>query len=281
MNSNLSAFEVLEQSVSDEVWLKQALVLGREYLQLGDLSSAALELAQRTVERARSSNHPYLAGALITLALFGWRKGDWVSAIAHLSEAGEQPYLSQDPPTQLRHLTSLGAVLHSLGDLDAAAERYGEALSLARRLQDTTGEARALNNLALIEQQLEHYPESLILFKQTLERREAVGDEIGSCRTHINIIGLYLSWLEQSDVYNSEELLAQALEHTRVAQQLAHKLDNPFLCGMSACYTARVQVFAGDYSDARVQVELAFKFARTLESADFTANAQEALGLLE
>ena len=281
MNSNLSAFEVLEQSVSDEVWLEQALVLGREYLQLGDLSSAALELAQRTVERARSSNHPYLAGALITLALFGWRKGDWVSAIAHLSEAGEQPYLSQDPPTQLRHLTSLGAVLHSLGDLDAAAERYGEALSLARHLQDTMGEARALNNLALIEQQLEHYPESLILFMQTLERREAVGDEIGSCRTHINIIGLYLSWLEQSDIYNSEELLAQALEHARVAQQLAHKLDNPFLCGMCACYTARVQVFAGDYSDARVQVELAFKFARTLESADFTANAQEALGLLE
>ena len=256
MTPTPTSLEVLEQSVSDEVWLEQALVLGREYLQLGDLSSAALELAQRTVQRARSLNHSCLAGALITLALFGWRRGDWVSAIAHLSEAGEQPHLSQDLPTQLRHLTSLGAVLHSLGDLEAASERYGEALSLARRLRDTTGEARALNNLALIEQQLEHYPESLILFKQTLERREKVNDEIGLCRTHIAVIGLYLSWLEQPGNLESTSLLQQALEHTRVAQQLAFKLDNPFLCGMCAYHTARVQVFVGDYTEARAQVDL-------------------------
>jgi len=281
MTSLPTALESLEQAVSDEVWLKQAMALGREYLQLGDLSSAALELAERTVGCARSLDHTYLAGALITLALFNWRRGDWVSAIANLTEAGEQPHLGQDLPTQLRHLTSLGAVLHSLGDLEAAAERYSEALSLAHRLQDTTGEARALNNLALIEQQLGHYPESLALFQQTLERREAAGDEIGSCRTHINIIGLYLSWLEKSTVDNADELLWQALKHVKVAQRLAHKLDNAFLCGMCACYSARVRVFAKDYPEARVQVELAFKFAQTLESADFTANAQEALGLLE
>jgi len=281
MTSLPTALEALEQAVSDEVWLEKAVALGREYLQQGDTSSTALELAERTVQRARLLNHSGLASALITLALFGWRRGDWVSAIAHLTEAGEQPHLSQDPPTQLRHLTSLGAVLHSLSDLEAAAERYGEALSLARRLQDTTGEARALNNLALIEQQLGHYPESLVLFRQTLERREAVGDEIGSCRTHINIIGLYLSWLEQSEVKNFDELLGQALEHVKVAQRLAHKLDNSFLCGMCACYSARAHVCANDYPKARVQVDLAFKFAQTLESADFTAHAQEALGLLE
>ncbi len=281
MTSLPSDLEVLEQAVSDELWLEDAVALGRECLQQNDLSSAALELAERTVVRARSLNHPFLAGALITLALLVWRRGDWVSAMAHLTQAGEQPLLIEDLTTQLRHLTSLGAVLHSLGELETAAEHYSEALSLAHRTQDTAGEARALNNLALIEQQLEHYPQSLVLFEQTLERREAVGDDIGSCRTHINIIGLYLSWLEQPSLQNFEQMLTQALEHTGVAQQLAFKLDNAFLCGMCACYSARVHVFAQDYPEATRQVELAFKFAQTLESADFTANAQEASGLLE
>jgi putative nucleotidyltransferase with HDIG domain len=281
MTPKPTALELLEQAPSNEVWLENALVVGRDYLQQGDLSSAALELVENTVSRARGLASPRLAGALITLGLFGWRRGDGLSAISHLAEAGEVEEQSPDPHTRLRLLTAQGAVLHGLGDLHTAAKRYGEALSLARSLQDTAGEARALNNLALIEQQLEHYPESLVLFQQTLERREEVDDEIGLCRTHIAVIGLYLSWLEQPGNLETISLLKQALEHTGVAQHLALKLNNPFLCGMCAYHTARVQVFAGDYSHARGQVELAFSFARTLESADFMANAQEALGLLE
>jgi len=100
---------------------------------------------------------------------------------AWLDEALSAP--SAGSLLRARVLTGDGVLSHYQGDYARADVLCGEALELARSLDDEKGVAEALTGLALVRRTLGDYREAEELFREALAVYEALGDETGIART--------------------------------------------------------------------------------------------------
>jgi diguanylate cyclase (GGDEF)-like protein len=107
------------------------------------LRAAGTALAQETGETATIAGSNYRE--MLELGLTEYRQGKPKDSLRPLREA-YRGFVQADQPTEtVEALLALGRAERELGQLDQAALRFDEALSLARELADPLSEADALN----------------------------------------------------------------------------------------------------------------------------------------
>lgn len=121
----------------------------------------------------RRADLEYLAWGRVMLGYFCELEGELAEARGHLEWAIPRFAEVRLPLGERYALTVLGNILKSQGDFPAAAERYRRVLALARAAGDRMSEARALNNLGLVEWRTGSQDEALRLYRQSNELHRA------------------------------------------------------------------------------------------------------------
>lgn len=216
---------------------------------------------QEAVELYRTAPDPrwrQSPEAQLLAATSATRIGDFRLA-APLAEAAENSFrTSADQDGRMRTTNLLGALAWEQGRLADAEERFGEALDLARDLNDSLMTARASNNLASLAQ-LGGRPEiALSLYRSALVSYQRLGDRRGMVETYHN---LSLAFRHADRLQDAEEATGQAL-------RLAELLDDPALIGPVLTGLAELKL-------ASERVELARQDA--LRARDLAGRSGDAL----
>jgi tetratricopeptide (TPR) repeat protein len=138
------------------------------------------------------------------------RIGDYGLATT-LAEATHDRFRARgDRDGRMRAVNLLGAIAWEQGRLDDAERCFGEALELARALDDTLMAAHASNNLASVAH-LRSRPEvALSLYRTALLAYQRLGDRRGTSQTYHN---LGLVFREMDDWGDAERAAHEAVRH--------------------------------------------------------------------
>lgn len=176
-------------SLTEEVgWLDcQASALGglsNAYLRLGHLLEA-VEHLDRALELSRQTDRKRGQQAYLNnLANAHHQLGRLELALDQLGQALE---LATDRSAAL--ICTMGAVCHSLGRLDEAAQYLNDGISLSRRLGDHAVELECLVALAALRRDLGHHAEALELSDTALAMSHDLDDHLIQAAT-LNVVAM-------------------------------------------------------------------------------------------
>jgi tetratricopeptide (TPR) repeat protein len=228
---------------------------------------------REAVEHYRAANDPRWRQhpeAQLLAATGATRIGDFRLA-APLAEAAENGFRTQaDRDGRMRTTNLLGALAWEQGHLSDAEERFGEALNLARDLNDTLMAARASNNLASLAQLNDRADAALSLYRSALVSYQRLGDRRGLIETYHN---LSLVFRHAGRWQDAEEATAQAL-------RLAETLDDPALIAPVLTGLAELRLVTERVELARQDALRASELARRAGDALVGAEAGRILALI-
>ncbi len=212
----------------------------------------------------------------ILLAEACLRTGDPGTATRWLNTA--QPLLARagDRPAQRRAANMQGAAAFALGALDAAVDRFGAALAMARTDGDALLTARATNNLGAIDALRGNADRAIAAYQLAIPSYQRLG----------HTLGLAESWHNLGISYRTRGELNAADDAERRAIEYALEAAVPRLVAMAQVGRAEVALRRGDYPWARATASrAATEFGRIpdyLLQADalrVSADAADQLGL--
>jgi tetratricopeptide (TPR) repeat protein len=177
----------------------------------------------------------------ILLAEACLRTGDPRAATRWLDTAAPLLASTGDRPGQRRVVNMQGAAAFALGTLDAAAERFGTALEMARVDGDALLTARAINNLGAIDALRGDTAQAIAAYQLALPAYHRLG----------HTLGLAESWHNLAISYRSRAELDAADEAERRAIEFATESANPRLAAMAQVGRAEISLRRGDYALAR------------------------------
>lgn len=166
--------------------------------------------------------------------------------------------------------TNLGVARTQLGDYDAGAAHFREALTLYRNVADLYGEGNALDSLAFVYVQSGDFREAIAYCEQALEIYRRTGSQDGEGRA-LDSLGVAYAGLGEYEQGISYGM--QALElHRQAADRLgqAHTLRS-----LGRCY-----VQTGHYDQAIAQFQQALIFCRDVGDRHDEASNLRDLGLV-
>jgi len=215
------------------------------------VAAAALKAAQR-------SRVPQL----VALAL--WRlanaqtnaRADLAAAIRHAKRAAEMFQRLGDPLLQARALSAQSNALWSSDRSVASKKVATEALALARRSGDLWGQAGALNNIGVAE---DDYAQALRLFGQSLDAYKAAGYVVSTIGAIVNIGATY------GDLGLYRRARRQTLEALRLARRAGARAQQTLPLWNLAEYA----IATGSLEDARSFVMEADALTRALRETRF------------
>lgn len=221
----------------------------------------------RAAQDPRWRQHPE---AQLLAATSATRIGDFRLA-APLAEAAENAFrTTADRDGRMRTTNLLGALAWEQGHLADAEERFGEALSLARDLNDSLMAARASNNLASLAQLNDRPDAALSLYRSALVSYQRLGDRRGLIETYHN---LSLVFRHAGRWQDAEEATAQAL-------RLAEMMDDPALLGPVLTGLAELRLVTERVELARQDALRASELAKRAGDALVGAEAGRILALV-
>lgn len=177
----------------------------------------------------------------ILLAEACLRTGDPRTATRWLDTAAPLLASAGDRPGQRRVVNMQGAAAFALGTLDAAAERFGTALEMARVDGDALLTARAINNLGAIDALRGDTAQAIAAYQLALPAYHRLG----------HTLGLAESWHNLAISYRSRAELDAADEAERRAIEFATESANPRLAAMAQVGRAEISLRRGDNALAR------------------------------
>lgn len=198
----------------------------------GDVRSQ-LERDEATAERD--------GARAILLAEAFLRTGDPRTATRWLDAAAALLAGAGDRPGQRRVVNMQGAAAFALGTLDAAAERFGTALEMARTDGDTLLTARAINNLGAIDALRGDTARAIAAYQLAIPAYHRLG----------HTLGLAESWHNLAISYRLRDELHAADEAERRAIEFATEAANPRLAAMAQVGRAEISLRRGDFALAR------------------------------
>jgi tetratricopeptide (TPR) repeat protein len=152
----------------------------------------------------------------------------------------------------MRAMNLLGAIAFEHGRLADAERCFGQALELARALNDTRMAANASNNLASVAH-LQDRPElALSLYRTALLDYQRLGDRRGTAQTYHN---LGLVFRQQRDWNDAEAAALQAVRH-------AEEVADGSLLALAVSGRAEYHIDQGEFDLARQEIARAEKLAR-------------------
>jgi tetratricopeptide (TPR) repeat protein len=192
------------------------------------------------------------------------RLGDFGTSVS-LAESALQHFRARaDSDGRMRAVNLLGAVAFEQGRLEDAERCFGEALDLARVVDDTRMAANASNNLASVSH-LRNRPDlALSLYRTALLAYQRLGDRRGTAQTYHN---LGLTFRQQRDWEDAEEAALQAVRH-------AEEVGERGLMALAVMGRAEIHLDRGETDLARQELTRAERLSR--ESGDEVGLAEVA-----
>jgi len=190
------------------------------------------------------------------------RLGELGAAETLASEALSQFHARGDRDGSMRALNLLGAIQFERGQLELAEHFFGEALRLARQLEDSLLFARACNNLASVANLRGRSGEAASLYRAALLAYQRLGDRRGTAETYHN---LGLVYRESREWRHAEQAAAQAVRHAELAGERGL---------LALAVTGRAEVSAGENQLAVAESELERAERLAAEAGDEIGGAE-------
>lgn len=194
--------------------------LGETHVILGDHADALKAFGRARALSRGAGDHAGEARALYQLGHVHAGLGDKAKALDFSSMADERLRQAVHVPPadalrgEAQSLENRGEVHYSLGELNAAVERFGDALSLWERAGDRRGQALAHLNLGYAYADSGDLPEAFDHFTRALSLWRAAGDRRGAARsqTALGAIHSFLGkWQTALDAYREALDILRAL----------------------------------------------------------------------
>ncbi len=157
-----------------------------------------------------------------------------------------------DTDGRMRTMNLLGAIAFEHGRLEEAERCFGEALELARVLEDSRMAANASNNLASVAHLRNRADVALSLYRTALLGYQRIGDRRGTAQTYHN---LGLTFRHQQDWLDAEAAAAQAVRH-------AEQVGEGSLMALAVMGRAEIHLDRQEYSLARQELLRAERLAQ-------------------
>ena len=189
----------------------------------------------------------------------------WLERALALPLSGQVP---DSVGAKARH--RLGNLAITLGDFEAAQDRYAESLALWQGLGDERGIADGLNGLGMIASTRGRYAEARTLHLRALALRRARDDRTGTALSLMNL-GL---------VADAEGDIARARESYAEAREVWRRLGDPNGLAYANVQLGRVMGRAGELAGGRELCEEGLSLFRGLPDESGMALALHNLGFL-
>jgi len=189
--------------------------------------------------------------ATLLAATAATRLGRFSTGVSMAESALDKFRARVDRDGGMRALNLLGVIAFERGQVPDAERALGEALELARELNDTLMSARASNNLASLAQLGEKPEVALSLYRSALISYQRLGDRRGMAETNHNL----------SLVFRQTNRLEDAEAASEEALRLAEQAADQSLRGLALTGRAEVNLARGELALARQDAILAQQLA--------------------
>lgn len=218
----------------------------------------ALEAHRRTADPA-VRQRPEVQLLVATAAT---RLGELTLGVSLAESALERFRARADRDGRMRTMNLIGAIAFEHGRLPEAEQAFGEALELARELDDSLMTAHASNNLASVAH-LRSDPEvALSLYRSALLAYLRLGDRRGTAQTYHN---LGLTFWQMTEWPDAESSSLQAVRH-------AEQVGERSLLALAVTGRAEIHLGRGELAMARQELDRAAQLAR--EAGDEIGGAE-------
>uniref|UniRef100_A0A8C4Q7H3 G protein signaling modulator 2, like n=1 Tax=Eptatretus burgeri TaxID=7764 RepID=A0A8C4Q7H3_EPTBU len=214
-----------------------------------------------------------MEASCLELALEGERLckgGDFVAGASFFEAAVEIG--TEDAQTLSAIYSQLGSAYYHLGQFSRALTYHTHDLTLARRMNDKVGEAKASGNLGNTLKALGQFDEAIRCCNRQLEISRELGDEVGEAKALYNLGNAYHCRGKQSDAWGSGELaeltsecseaLHMAVRCYQENLELARRLGDKAAQGRALGNLGNTHYLLGEYSQAVLFHEERLKIAR-------------------
>jgi tetratricopeptide (TPR) repeat protein len=167
-----------------------------------------------------------------------------------------------DNDGRMRSTNLIGAIAFEHGRLAEAERAFGEALRLARELNDSLTAARASNNLASVALLRGNADLALSLYRSALLAYQRLGDRRGTAETYHN---LGLTFRQLSEFPDADGAALQAVRH-------AEQLGEQALMALAVMGRAETHIERGETALARPELDRAERLAK--QSGDEIGGAE-------
>jgi tetratricopeptide (TPR) repeat protein len=190
-----AARDLLTQALETQIHDDNAYaVLGNSLANMlnkaGPLSEAKT-LAEKVLAKTNSGNQENRSGALTTLGLIEFNRGEYRQALNCFEQAYEigAPLNNENLKSVILHNQAMA--LTKLSQIDRAKLIYEEELEITRDLGDVLAQAQVLNNIGDLLRQQDRYGEAIDVLKEAIQLRERLGDDRGVAHCLGNIATVY------------------------------------------------------------------------------------------
>jgi tetratricopeptide (TPR) repeat protein len=221
----------------------------RELRQLVDAGRFREALEAHTRSGARAARVPE---AELLAATAATRLGELGRGVTLAEAAVERFRTRADTDGRMRAMNLLGAIAFEHGRLEEAERCFGEALELARVLEDARVAAHASNNLASVAHLRNRSDLALSLYRIALLGYQRIGDRRGTAQTYHN---LGLTFRQQRDWDDAESAAFQAVRH-------AEEVGEGSLLALAVMGRAEIHLDRGELTLARQELLRAEQLAQ-------------------
>lgn len=190
------------------------------------------------------------------------RLGEFGTGVTLAESALERFRIRADGDGRMRARNLLGAIAFEQGRLEEAEGAFGDALGLARELDDSQMSAHASNNLASIADMQGRAEMALSLYRIALLAYQRLGDRRGAAQTCHN---LALTFRQMQEWRDAEDAALEAVRH-------AEQVDEASLLSLALTGRAELHLIRRQRDLARSELARAEAIARA---------AQDEIGLVE
>ncbi len=218
----------------------------------------ALELHRSTVDPA-VQQRPEVQLLAATAAT---RLGELGMGVTLAETALERFRSRADSDGRMRAMNLIGAIAFEHGRLEEAERAFGDALHLARELDDSLMAARASNNLASVAHLRGHADLALSLYRSALLSYQRLGDRRGTAETYHN---LGLTFRQLNEWADADSAALQAVRH-------AEQIGERSLLALAVMGRAETHVEGGELALAAQELDRAARL--TAEAGDEIGGAE-------
>jgi tetratricopeptide (TPR) repeat protein len=160
----------------------------------------ALKLAVEALHSAEQTGYKRgIANAERMIGLSYFFKSKYDSAKSYYDNSLVHCEELNDSLCMAKAILNLASIENYKGQLDAALSLYLKSLSILERMNEKQIRAKAYNNIGLIHRKLYNYDKALQYYFSSLKIKEETGDQQGICNTLDNISGVYADQKKYKD----------------------------------------------------------------------------------
>ena len=267
LDYGVKAYELAEESSSDE-WLIQAcLSLAGTYYLLSDLDKA-MELAQEARNLAESLGDDLLMAKSMDAI------GTIYYDIGNQAKSSENFFGSLKIYEKLGNKDGIGGTYCRIGtlyldqkDYEMAADYYSKSIKIAREIDLPMGIASNLNNLAKVYYNKGEYTKALQTYQEALEINRQTGQSYLTGNNYLNI----------ADVYIKLDDYPTAISNLNMAREIFEKLGNKIRLAKSMSMLSEIYLKTGQLSQSNELAVQALEIGKSQGYKEIIVSASRVL----